>query len=43
MVFFAVGYLGLGTTTNTVTASVLIVGYRLFTASYDDAGKLGSQ
>lgn len=39
LVFFAVSYLGLGSTTNTVLAAALIVGYGLFTACYDGVGK----
>lgn len=39
LVFFAVGYLGLGITTNAATASGLIVAYGLFTACYDGVGK----
>src|SRR5208283_2222383 len=39
LVFFAVGYLGLGITTNVATASGLIVVYGLFTACYDGVGK----
>jgi MFS family permease len=39
LVFFAVGYLGLGITTNTATAWALIVVYGLFTACYDGVGK----
>ncbi|MGO9153567.1 MFS transporter [Mycobacterium sp.] len=39
LVFFAVGYLGLGITTNTATAWGLIVVYGLFTACYDGVGK----
>ena len=39
LVFFAVGYLGLGITTNVATASGLIVAYGLFTACYDGVGK----
>jgi MFS family permease len=39
LVFFAVSYLGLGITTDTVTAAALIVGYGLFTACYDGVGK----
>jgi MFS family permease len=39
LAFFAIGYLGLGITTNTATASGLIVVYGLFTACYDGVGK----
>jgi len=39
LAFFAVGYLGLGITTNTATAWALIVVYGLFTACYDGVGK----
>ena len=39
LVFFAVGYLGLGLTTNTSIAWGLIVVYGLFTACYDGVGK----
>lgn len=39
LVFFAVGYLGLGVTSNPVTASALIGVYGLFTACYDGVGK----
>jgi MFS family permease len=39
LVFFAVGYLGLGITTHAVTAWGLIVVYGLFTACYDGVGK----
>lgn len=39
LVFFAVSYLGLGSTTNTALAAALIVGYGLFTACYDGVGK----
>lgn len=39
LVFFAVSYLGLGSTTNTVLAAALIVGYGLFTACSDGVGK----
>jgi MFS family permease len=39
LVFFAVGYFGLGITTNAVTAWGLIVVYGLFTACYDGVGK----
>jgi len=39
MVFFAVGYLGLGITTNTATAWGLIAVYGMFTACYDGVGK----
>ncbi|HWT49876.1 MAG TPA: MFS transporter, partial [Mycobacterium sp.] len=39
LVFFAVGYLGLGITTNPVTAWGLMVAYGLFTACYDGVGK----
>jgi MFS family permease len=39
LVFFAVSYLGLGITTNTATASALIVAYGLFTACHDGVGK----
>jgi MFS family permease len=39
LVFFAVGYLGLGITTDVATASGLIVAYGLFTACYDGVGK----
>ena len=37
--FFAVGYIGLGLTTNTVAACVLIAMYGLFTAFTDGVGK----
>lgn len=37
--FFAVGYLGLGITTDTATAWALIAAYGLFTACYDGVGK----
>ncbi len=39
LVFFAVGYLGLGITTDTAVAWGLIVVYGLFTACYDGVGK----
>lgn len=39
LVFFAVGYLGVGLTTNTVAAWVLIAVYGVFTACYDGVGK----
>ena len=39
LVFFAVGYLGLGITTDAATAWGLIVVYGLFTACYDGVGK----
>jgi MFS family permease len=39
LAFFAIGYLGLGITTNTATAWGLIVVYGLFTACYDGVGK----
>ena len=39
LVFFAIGYLGLGIATNTATAWGLIVVYGLFTACYDGVGK----
>ena len=39
LVFFAVGYLGLGVTTDTTTAWLLIGAYGLFTACYDGVGK----
>jgi MFS family permease len=39
LVFFAVGYLGLGITTNAAAAWGLIVVYGLFTACYDGVGK----
>jgi MFS family permease len=39
LVFFAVGYLGLGITTNTATAWGLTIVYGLFTACYDGVGK----
>jgi MFS family permease len=39
LAFFAVGYLGLGLTTNTAVAWGLIVVYGLFTACYDGVGK----
>ena len=39
LVFFAVGYLGLGMTTDTTTAWLLIGAYGLFTACYDGVGK----
>jgi MFS family permease len=39
LVFFAVGYLGLGLTTDTTTAWLLIGAYGLFTACYDGVGK----
>jgi MFS family permease len=39
LAFFAVGYLGLGITTNAATACGLIVVYGLFTACYDGVGK----
>ena len=39
LVFFAVGYLGLGITTHPATAWGLIVVYGLFTACYDGVGK----
>ena len=39
LAFFAVGYLGLGITTDAATACGLIVVYGLFTACYDGVGK----
>lgn len=39
LVFFAIGYIGLGLTTNTVAACVLIAMYGLFTAFTDGVGK----
>jgi len=39
LVFFAVGYLGLGLTTDTVAAWLLIGAYGVFTACYDGVGK----
>jgi MFS family permease len=39
LVFFAIGYLGLGLTTSTAAAWGLIVVYGLFTACYDGVGK----
>lgn len=39
LVFFAVGYLGLGITTDPVTACGLIIAYGMFTACYDGVGK----
>jgi len=39
LVFFAVGYLGLGITTDTATAWGLIAVYGMFTACYDGVGK----
>jgi MFS family permease len=39
LVFFAAGYLGLGITTDVVTACGMIVVYGLFTACYDGVGK----
>lgn len=39
LVFFAVGYIGLGLTTNTVAACLLIGAYGLFTACTDGVGK----
>ncbi len=39
LVFFAVGYLGLGMTTNTAVAWGLIAVYGMFTACYDGVGK----
>jgi MFS family permease len=39
LAFFAIGYLGLGITTNTATAWGLIGVYGLFTACYDGVGK----
>jgi MFS family permease len=39
LVFFAVGYLGLGLTTDTASAWVLIAVYGMFTACYDGVGK----
>jgi len=39
LVFFAVGYLGLGSTTNTAAAWGLIAVYGMFTACYDGVGK----
>ncbi len=39
LVFFAVGYIGLGLNTNTVAACVLIAMYGLFTAFTDGVGK----
>ncbi|TGD87399.1 MFS transporter [Mycolicibacterium sp. CH28] len=39
LVFFAVGYIGLGLTTDTVAAWLLIAAYGLFTACTDGVGK----
>jgi MFS family permease len=39
LVFFAIGYLGLGLTTDTVLAWLLIGVYGVFTACYDGVGK----
>ncbi|RDH74974.1 MFS transporter [Mycolicibacterium moriokaense] len=39
LVFFAVGYIGLGLTTDTVTAWLLIAAYGLFTGCTDGVGK----
>jgi MFS family permease len=39
LVFFAIGYLGLGLTTDTATAWLLMGMYGLFTACYDGVGK----
>jgi MFS family permease len=39
LVFFAIAYLGLGLTTDTVLAWVLIAVYGVFTACYDGVGK----
>ncbi|MDT5147896.1 MAG: hypothetical protein QOC58_2541 [Mycobacterium sp.] len=39
LAFFGVGYLGLGLTTDTVTACGLIAVYGMFTACYDGVGK----
>lgn len=39
LVFFAIGYVGLGITTDAATASGLIVAYGLFTACYDGVAK----
>ena len=39
LVFFAVGYIGLGMTTDTVTAWILIAVYGLFTGCTDGVGK----
>jgi MFS family permease len=39
LVFFAIGYLGLGLATDTVLAWVLIAVYGVFTACYDGVGK----
>jgi MFS family permease len=39
LVFFAVGYIGLGLTTDTVTAWILIGAYGLFTGCTDGVGK----
>jgi MFS family permease len=39
LVFFAVGYIGLGLTTDTVTAWILIGAYGLFTGCTDSVGK----
>jgi MFS family permease len=39
LAFFAVGYLGLGITSDPAIAWVLIAGYGLFTACYDGVGK----
>ncbi|NTY64040.1 MFS transporter [Mycolicibacterium sphagni] len=39
LVFFAVGYIGLGSTTDPVTAWVLIAAYGMFTACTDGVGK----
>lgn len=39
LVFFAIGYLGLGITTDATTAWLLIIVYGLFTACYDGVGK----
>ncbi len=39
LVFFVIGYLGLGLATDTLTAWVLIGAYGVFTACYDGVGK----
>ena len=39
LVFFAIGYLGLGLTTDMMLAWVLIAAYGVFTACYDGVGK----
>ena len=39
LVFFAIGYLGLGLTTDTTAAWLLIGAYGVFTACYDGVGK----